>query len=374
MLVAIIGAGPAGCALACLLAARGVECIVFDDERRPGLLVGESLVPAVVPYLRRLGIENEVARIAARKKGAALRHPDGQRVNFIFRRLGRGVPDYSYNIPRPAFDDVLKRRAEQLGVRFVLQRATLEKSDSGERDIQLSCASLKLAALHEHPELLVDATGRSRLLSRALSLPALRGERDSVSYFAHYEKFGADNVVEGQVVLSVIDSGWSWQIPLNNCVSVGVVLDKRLISHYGGTPEQRLENIINLNPVLSQSGLHRKRISRVMAYSNYQLMTQKGYGNGWVLLGDAYGFVDPMLSPGVFMALESAVLLDQLVFKQTSDDARSHGLAKYTQQMDSWHQSWAGIIDYFYDGRLLALFEAGQEVLKHSARWSFARV
>jgi len=123
--VAIVGAGPAGCALACMLVERGIDCLVFDDDKKPSLLVGESLIPAAMPIIQRLGIEEEISQFSQRKSGAALRQDD-VRVDFAFRQNGSKAPAYAYNIPRPKFDSVVRQRAENLGVKFVSQRAQLE--------------------------------------------------------------------------------------------------------------------------------------------------------------------------------------------------------------------------------------------------------
>ena len=118
--VAIVGAGPAGCALACMLVERGIDCLVFDDDKKPSLLVGESLIPAAMPIIQRLGIEEEISQFSQRKSGAALRQDD-VRVDFAFRQNGSKAPAYAYNIPRPKFDSVVRQRAENLGVKFVSQ-------------------------------------------------------------------------------------------------------------------------------------------------------------------------------------------------------------------------------------------------------------
>ncbi|MGH1540334.1 MAG: NAD(P)/FAD-dependent oxidoreductase [Arenicella sp.] len=380
--IAIIGAGPAGCALACFLAERDIECIVFDDEKKPGLLVGESLVPAVIPLLRRLGIEKEVAQISSLKRGAALRHANGTRVDFRFRRFGSKFPNHSYNVPRPEFDRILLKRAEESGVKFINQRAKLEIPDTkvdSQRDIQLSSASLAQAELTRdtQPQLIVDATGRSRLISRLLKIPAKKGGRDDVSYFAHYEQFDSDAILEGQVVQSVLDCGWSWQIPLKNALSVGVVLDKHVAKSYGASPEERLEYAIDNNPMLSKSGAGRKRVSKVMSYSNYQLITEQGSGKGWVLLGDAFGFVDPLLSPGLFMALKSAEFLDDLVFSKAEyleQPQLQDRLRLYCNETYAWHESWDSLIQYFYDGRLLSLAMVKEHILKNNGLFSLARL
>lgn len=369
--IAIIGAGPAGCTLACFLAQRGINCIVYDDDKRPELIVGESLVSAVMPILRRLGIEKEVARISVRKPGAALRHTNGQRVDFHFHRIGLDIPNYAYNIPRPEFDDIVRKRAEQLGVKFIAQRAQVEiPKDTTNRELALSNESLQAAGLthNTHPDMLIDATGRNRLFSRILSIPSKRGKRDDIAYFAHYDQFKPDGAAPGQVVISVLNCGWSWQIPQRDSLSVGVVLNKESARTFGKNPEQRLENIIDNEPLLSASGHQRKRLTPVMSYTNYQLITKKGYGKGWALLGDAFGFVDPMLSPGVFMALQSATLMDKYVFSKAG--INNKGLPQYCQELYAWHHAWNNIIQYFYNGRLLSLHQAGKKLTAKGNRLS----
>jgi len=186
--IAIIGAGPAGSALACLLALRGIRAIVFDDDKRPELLVGESLIPSVIPVLRKLGIEERVAEFSVRKPGASFFHGGGTRLHFRFQKRG-GNPGYAYNVPRPQFDKLLRDRAIELGARFVDQRAVLLKSENPQREIELAPESLALAGLSEHPDWLIDGTGRSRLFARTLGLPARRGGRSDVAHFAHFENF-----------------------------------------------------------------------------------------------------------------------------------------------------------------------------------------
>ena len=373
--VAIIGAGPAGCALACFLAEKGIETVVYDNEKKPSLIVGESNLPAIVPLLRRLKIEEHVAAISNIKRGAALRDMHGHRVDFRFRKFGSKYPDYSYNTPRPEFDRIIRQRAEALGVRFVNDKADLNVTkDNMERDLELSEASLIQAGLttETHPDILVDATGRTRLFSRLLKLSTKRGGRDDVSYFAHFDNFDADGVVEGQVVLSVLENGWSWQIPIKDKLSVGVVLDKKVASEYGDNPEQRLHAVIEQNALLNKSGIKASRETSVMCYSNYQLISKQGFGKGWVLLGDAFGFVDPMLSPGVFMALKSAEILDELVFSQ--EKIKTENLQAYTQHIYEWHESWDSLISYFYDGRLLGLSEKRANIQNSKNPFSIGKI
>ena len=107
----IVGAGPGACALAALLAQRGVRTVVFDDGNRPELLVGESLIPAVVPILRRLGIEERTAAISQRKPGVSFLHGETTSIHFNFAPIAPRLPTYAYNVDRMKFDLLLKDRA-----------------------------------------------------------------------------------------------------------------------------------------------------------------------------------------------------------------------------------------------------------------------
>jgi len=358
--VAIIGAGPAGSALACLLALRGIHTIVFDDDKRPGLLVGESLIPSVIPVLRKLGIEQRVANFSVRKPGASFFHGGGSRLHFSFRESGEKNPGYAYNVPRPCFDNLLRERAIELGATFVDRRAVLVKSEHPARDLELAPESLALAGLADHPDWLIDGTGRSRLFARTLGIHAQRGGRNDVAHFAHFENFEHDEVVPGQVIISVLEHGWSWRIPLQEKLSVGIVIDKEAAKRLGDTPEQRLEASIASEPLLREKGRHARRVTDVMTYTNYQLISEQGHGKGWIMLGDAFGFVDPMLSPGLFMALESAMLLDTCVFAKNKPVTR-HAV-RYCAELRRWHESWQELIAYFYDGRILRMHEAGSKL------------
>lgn len=360
--IAILGAGPAGCALAIMAQRRGVNVYLFDDQKKPDLLVGESLVPAAMPILQRLGVTEKVAAIAQEKRGAALRHNSGARVDFEFKAFGRDVPGYAFNIPRPQFDFALQEQAAISGVNIVPHRAKLDLGHlPKENEVQLDKASLTAAGLTaaSAPDLIVDATGRTRYISRLLSLPEQRGTRNDVAYFAHFKHFDSGSTLPGQVVISVLEHGWSWQIPLPGCTSVGVVIDKETIGEYGSDPQSRLSQALRRNPLLAQALEGSEQISAVKTYANYQLITQKSSGPGWVLLGDAFGFVDPMLSPGVFMALQSAQLLDQHLFAKSTLMRKdlSTRIALYHDEVMDWHVSWQRLIEFFYDGRMLSLGE-----------------
>jgi len=347
--VAVIGSGPAGGALAALLAMKGIEVTLFDDGRRPELIVGESLIPAVIPVLRKLGLEERAAAICQRKPGVTFTLNASDKIEFCFQSLaGTTMPTYAFNAPRPAFDQLFDQRADELGVKRVRARAKVERA--GADGLRLAAESLEQAPWlrGQQPGLIVDATGRSRYFAHTLEIPAEVGPRKDVAYFAHYEGF-ADNTPNGQVIIGRLEDGWSWRIPLPGRLSVGVVMNKDAAAKLGTTPEERLEAAIQRDPLLSAAGTNRRRITDIFTYTNYQLVSTRGHGPGWAMAGDAFGFVDPMLSPGVFLALHSAELLSENL----------DNLEAYSREMRKLIRAWMGLIRYFYDGRIFALYQSG---------------
>ncbi len=349
--VGIIGSGPAGAALASLLAMKGIEVTLFDDGQRPELVVGESLIPAVVPILRRLGLEERAAAICEIKPGVTFTLNADEMIDFCFTSLaGTAMPTYAYNAPRPALDNLIDQRADELGARRVRARAKIERA--GADRIQLASETLEQAPWlrGQQPDLIVDATGRTRLFAHALEIPSEVGPRKDVAYFAHYEGF-EENTPRGQVIIGRLADGWSWRIPLPGRLSVGVVMNKDAAAQLGASPEERLETAIARDPRLSAAGKHRRRLTEIFTYTNYQLVSARGDGPGWAMAGDAFGFVDPMLSPGVFLALHSAELLSENV----------DNLAAYSDEMRKLIRAWMGLIKYFYDGRIFAMYQSGMK-------------
>ena len=206
--VAIVGAGPSGAALAILLAREGAAVTLFDDGRRPELLVGESLVPAVVPILRRLELEKETASFSRVKPGVSFVWSPTDRVSVTFNRFAPAVFPYAYNVPRPHFDDALLARAIASGVDYVTARAQLSASAGASAELQLGPETVAAAPglSGRQPDLIVDATGRARHAARALGIPARLGPRKDVAHFAHFEGFSWDEA-PGQVRIARGDAG-----------------------------------------------------------------------------------------------------------------------------------------------------------------------
>jgi flavin-dependent dehydrogenase len=293
------------------------------------------------------------------------------RVAVTFDRFAPAVFPYAYNIPRPQFDQAMLDGAAAAGVRHVRVRAQLEPFGSPAPHAELALAPATLAAapaLAAHPpDLIVDATGRARQVARTLAIPAEVGPRKDVAHFAHFEGFRwNESEPAGQVLIARGHAGWSWCIPLQQRLSIGIVLGQDDAARLGRAPHERLERAIATDPWLSSVAGEARRVTDVATYSNYQLISTRGHGRGWVMLGDAFGFIDPMLSPGVFLALRSAELLADALAPSLarraapSPSEMDAALTAYGDRQRAMLSAWFELVGYLYDGRLAALMRAGQ--------------
>jgi len=145
------------------------------------------------------------------------------------------------------------------------------------------------------------------------------------------------------------------------------VVGKDDAAQLGATPLERLERVIATDSWLSGIAGGSKRVTSVASYANYQLISQRGVGPGWVMIGDAFGFVDPMLSPGVFLALRSSELVADALgpFVQggaaASPRELEQALRPYAAVQTAMISAWQDLVATFYDGRMAALFRAGRD-------------
>lgn len=354
--VAIVGDGPAGAVLGAFLAQRGVRAVLFSRGTRLPLLVGESLVPAVIPYLRALGVEDEVASYSVLKPGASFLL-DGwdQRWQFDFSTIQGRLPGYAYNCPRDRFDDTLLERCEAAGTPIIRHAATLSRELGSER-VRLDDASQRDAVevLGGEPDLIVDATGRARVIARLIDLPTVTGDRRDTSLFAHMT--GVALHAEGHVHTDRLAHGWAWRIPLPHAVSVGIVVPSEVLATLGSTNEERFDAYLAHDPWLREVTAGAERTTKVLKFDSYQLVTQRAFGPNWALVGDALGFIDPVFSSGTYLAMDGADALAKAIV-----DGRHAAFARYERHAIDHLEAWRRVVGYFYDGRLFNLLQVGEK-------------
>jgi flavin-dependent dehydrogenase len=353
--IAIVGGGPSGCALATLLKRKGFKVAVFYLEKRPEIIVGESLVPAIVPMLRELGVEDEVKTYSTHKPGASVWVTKDEEATSPFSYGGGNLPPYAYNVPRVKFDKTIFDNALKEGVQFFNYAAKIEQV--GNTD-ELKLSEDTLTAINDYfagqPDLIVDATGRSRTISRMLNIPTRKGYRKDVAVFAHLS--GAEEITPYNIHLHRLERGWTWRIPLPGRTSVGVVINPEHLKTFGVTKEEQYDNYLKSDETLKKFTANAKRETGVVQYDNYQLISEKMYGKNWVLTGDAGGFLDPIFSSGLFLAIKGAFRL-----AETIEAGNAAAFKKYQKEQMRELHVWQKLVDTWYSGRLFTLFKVGQD-------------
>lgn len=351
--VAIIGGGPAGAILGAYLAKAGIKAGIFHIPQRPELIVGESQLPSIMPMIQELGLEETISEFSIFKPGATIIPDEGEVLSFDFKKAKGQFPSYSYNTPRNLFDDALLSRAQELGAKVFHRRAKLvQKGIDG--SVALSPDTLEAidGYFEGQPDFIVDTGGRTRSIARLLNLPTEAGNRKDVALFAHMEE--VELTRPGDIHVDRYDYGWGWRIPLPGKVSVGIVVNPTHLNTFGNNSSDQFDSFLKSDRRLRSYTRNAKRISGVMKYTNYQLITQKLYGPNWALAGDAAGFVDPVFSTGVHMAMKGSKMLSETLLQNKPLSWRNFE-ADYLKELNTWKK----ISELWYDGRLFTLFRVG---------------
>ena len=308
--VLVIGGGPAGSTAAALLAEAGRDVLLCERERFPRFHVGESLLPQSAPLLRRLGVWEQLQDAGFQRKFGAhfLFEPEGSRSRFEFANGLDRRNAMSFQVRRAEFDDLLLRNAAARGAE-VRQAEVLAVTFEGDRATGARVRGADGAEEEIAARVVVDATGRDTLLGGQLGLrerdPALR----QVALFSHFRgarmglgREGGDILVVGSPV------GWFWMIPLDAATtSVGVVTPGSVMQRRRGRSiEEFFAELLAASPEVAGRLAGAERVEGVHPIADFSYRLTRFHGDGWVAVGDAASFLDPVFSSGVHIALATA--------------------------------------------------------------------
>lgn len=308
--VLVIGGGPAGSTAAALLARKGHRVTLIEKARHPRFHIGESLLPANLPLLQKLGVADEVRAIGMQKWGAEfISYWDGRQQDFRFSEAWNKSLPYAYQVRRSEFDRILIRNAERAGAE-VIEGARVDSVDLGD-----GSAPLRIQVQHENgtcrswqARFLIDASGRDTFLANRLQSKRRNRQHNSAAIFGHFS--GAqrnEGDREGHISIYWFDHGWFWFIPLSDgATSVGAVVWPYYLKSRTRPVNDFLLDTIALCPPLAARLTHAHLINDAEATGNYSYSSARSHGRNFILLGDAYAFIDPVFSSGVMLAMQSA--------------------------------------------------------------------
>ena len=308
--VAVIGGGPAGSTAAALLARRGYRVIALEKEHHPRFHIGESLLPMNLPIFERLGVSEQVRALGTFKGGADFEadNPRGYSTYLFSRALG-GSPPHAYQVWRPDFDQMLFAHARTCGVSTREGHQVIRVEQLSARDSRVHVRCDDGRGYQIRARYLVDASGRDTFLAVRKRLRRRSRAHQSAAIFAHFRgaqaRPGAD---AGNISIYGFEHGWMWMIPLREGVmSVGAVCRPEYLKQRRGTPREFLLQTLQQNAALWQRVAGAELIGdTVHVTGNYSYDATRMGGPGWVMIGDAFAFLDPVFSSGVYLAMSSA--------------------------------------------------------------------
>lgn len=333
--VVVIGGGPAGSTIAPLLAKRGWRVLQVEKDVHPRFHIGESLLPMNLPILDRLGVLNEIQRIGVVKYGAEFNIPDTERnlgpITYRFAEAIDPIYPYAYQVRRSEFDQALFTHSQRSGVdtREGIRVTKVEFGATDDHFVHGLDADGK-------PQLwttryVVDATGRDTFLSRKLNLKKRNPKHNSAAIFGHFDQVprrAGENT--GNISIYWFDHGWFWMIPLQDgSMSVGAVCWPEYLRTRGSDLTKFLWDSIRLCPPVNDRMRSASLVGGIVrATGNFSYASKQMGGHGYLLVGDAYAFIDPVFSSGVFLAMNSAELGAEVVDATLRDPSQERTLQR----------------------------------------------
>lgn len=360
--VVIIGGGPAGAAIGCYLSMAGIQNTIFESANHPRAHVGESMVTSSTRVFREIGFLETMEREGFVKKYGASWHAPANRGKFAIEFAEfpqEGVhQDYTYHVDRSKFDLLLLKHAESFGTKVyqgVHVKQVLFQGDTanGVR-VNLNGREIDVPA-----RMVVDASGRQTLLGRQLNLKVKDPIFNQFAIHAWFEKVdrGNDECADHiHIYFLPVERGWVWQIPITETVtSMGVVVEKEVFKEARTDLEGFFQQQIQTNQNLAHAMRQAQRLNDYKTEGDYSYSLTSFTGNGFLMIGDAARFVDPIFSSGVSIALYSAKYAsERIIHAFETDDFSEDSLKPYEMKLRSGVNVWYEFIRLYY--KLLPLF------------------
>ncbi len=359
--VLVIGAGPSGCIASAYLNSQNIDVRVVEKAKFPRPVVGESLIPRVMDHFDEIGIVPALSAEGFEKKWGA-RFIRGEQVCiFDFsKKYGEGW-DWTWQIPRAEFDDVVAREVQKQGVHIDFQTELLSvEIDENTGHSTAIVQDISGEKYTIEAKFIIDASGYGRVLPRLLDLEAPSSLSKHSAIFTHIDDVNRSKYENGSLIsFDIIETEvWLWVIPFSNGkTSVGIVGPTDFIENLSQTGDttEALSNAIMLSDFYKERFGGLPFIFQPQLLKNYSCAVKQMYGKGFALTGNSSEFLDPVFSSGVAFATESGMLSAKLIARQLKGE-QVDWEKEYAEYMKRGIGVFSTYVKEWYTGNLQTLF------------------
>jgi flavin-dependent dehydrogenase len=333
---------------------------IFERERFPRFHIGESLLPASVPIFERLGCHEALrrARFLVKPGASFYDEYEGRGINTFAFQVNALHPAFAYNVVRASFDDILLQHAARAGC-AVYRQHTVRQPRIAPDKVVVQVSTPQGTSQTVQTSVLVDASGRAALLGGTLGQRELLPDLGKVALFAHFQGARRDPTIPaGNIRIHLVRDGWIWWIPFaEGTDSIGCVLHAKVVKERRGSVEALFDEVLATSPRLTQGLALAHRITPVHTAANFSYRIVPMVGDRYLAVGDAAGFVDPIFSAGVFIAMRSAELAAEAIIRAfRRQDFSASAFHPYTARLHRGVAPFLAMIQRFYEPAFLDLF------------------
>jgi flavin-dependent dehydrogenase len=308
--ILIIGGGPAGTTFATLMKKNGWDVTLLEKDHHPRFHIGESLLPMNLPILERLGVLDKIHALGVQKLGAdfTIGNSGDPERTFHFREALGASPPHAFEVRRSEFDHVLFENSRATGVNAIEGMKVTVVKAGAQQSHDVTAIDEQGCEHRWTTRFLVDASGRDTFMSRERGWKTRNDKHASAAVYGHFRgvlRRTGEN--QGNISVYWFEHGWIWMIPLrDDTMSIGAVCRPEYLRTRKDSLDVFLREILEGIPETAERIKSASAALPAQATGNYSYLSSRMSGPGFLMVGDAYAFIDPVFSSGVYLAMNGA--------------------------------------------------------------------